>query len=227
MDLHSNIFIVRIYNILTNYMVSFIETIKDKKVALVGPSSYLKGKNLGKEIDSYDIIIKINNFEKLPAKDYGKKMDILSFNFYTHIPNQLIKTRDTTLIIAAHNFDNYPENKKKFEQSKKQYHEIPHQLYPYNSLDEYFHTKCEYRNWKTSGFFTVCLLLNNLNIVHSLTIFGVDFCFNSYNSDYGVVNMGPHNMEREVKLFKEMFLKFKDTNKIHIHDKKFLKYLLS
>lgn len=210
----------------SNYMELFIETIKDKKIALVGPSCYLKGKNLGKVIDSYDVVIKINNFEKLSAKDYGNKVDILSFNFYKQCPNESIKTRDTTLIIAAHSFNNFPVNNRCFEHSKKQYSVIPHELYPYDSLDEYFRTKCNNGRWKSSGFFLICLLLNNIDIVHSLTLFGVDFCFNSYSPDYGIISIGPHNMDKEVKLFMEMYDKFKGSNKIHIHDKEFLKYLL-
>ena len=58
------------------------DIIKDKRVALVGPSSSLDNKNMGELIDSYDIIIKINRFQDLSSKDCGKRMDILFSTFY-------------------------------------------------------------------------------------------------------------------------------------------------
>ena len=50
-------------------------------VALVGPSNFLHNKKLGKLIDSYDVVIKVNNFHILPSIDYGKKTDILFHNY--------------------------------------------------------------------------------------------------------------------------------------------------
>lgn len=62
---------------------SFPELIKGKKVIFVCPSLILKGKKLGKWIDSFDIVVRTNNF--FPVKpefqlDYGSKCDILYVN---------------------------------------------------------------------------------------------------------------------------------------------------
>ncbi len=57
--------------------------IKDKKVAIVGPSQYLIGLKLGRLIDGYDIIIRTNNSYQIPTEyhvDYGSTCDILCVN---------------------------------------------------------------------------------------------------------------------------------------------------
>lgn len=54
-----------------------LELIKDKNIAIVGPSSSLDNKNMGELIDSHNIVIKINRFQDLSPKDCGKRMDIL------------------------------------------------------------------------------------------------------------------------------------------------------
>ena len=38
----------------------FSKLVKNKRVILVGPAPYLKGKGLGKQIDSYDVVVKMN-----------------------------------------------------------------------------------------------------------------------------------------------------------------------
>jgi len=59
--------------------------IENKKVALVGPAPNLVNQNNGELIDSYDVVIRVNQkFDLSPdqEKDYGSKTDILigSFN---------------------------------------------------------------------------------------------------------------------------------------------------
>ena len=59
--------------------------VKDKKVAIIGPAPYLKGKNLGDTLEEADIICRINEF--MPPnelhKDYGSRTDIMFHNFGT------------------------------------------------------------------------------------------------------------------------------------------------
>ena len=61
----------------------YTKFIKGKSVAIVGPNTNLKGKGLGKYIDSFDIVVRHNTvFEFLPftpeyKKDYGSRTDIL------------------------------------------------------------------------------------------------------------------------------------------------------
>ena len=52
------------------------EYLKDKKVAFVGPAPYMIGKAKGPEIDSYDVVVRIQH--GIPNKeDYGTKTDII------------------------------------------------------------------------------------------------------------------------------------------------------
>ena len=68
----------------------FINLIKDKRVALIGPGEYVC-KELddthGKYIDSFDLVVKVNNMIKLPdvnlEKYYGKRIDILISSLWT------------------------------------------------------------------------------------------------------------------------------------------------
>tara|TARA_Y100001963_G_scaffold160067_1_gene267546 strand:+ start:2408 stop:3154 length:747 start_codon:yes stop_codon:yes gene_type:complete len=58
---------------------SFVE---GKRVAVVGPGGYLTGKNQGRLIDSYDVVIRPNSFS-IPMelrKDYGSRTDIMFHN---------------------------------------------------------------------------------------------------------------------------------------------------
>jgi len=52
---------------------------KNKSVALVGPSPHLEGKSLGKLIDKYDIVVRINELgiSKKNFKDYGKRSNVV------------------------------------------------------------------------------------------------------------------------------------------------------
>jgi hypothetical protein len=56
------------------------EYLSDKRVAIVGPASYLLGLNIGKTIDSYDIIVRVNrglDVITLYSDDIGTKTNIL------------------------------------------------------------------------------------------------------------------------------------------------------
>lgn len=56
---------------------SYAEYLKGKRVVLVGPAGYLKGRGRGEEIDAYDVVVKMNWGETLPAADYGARTDVL------------------------------------------------------------------------------------------------------------------------------------------------------
>jgi len=53
----------------------------DKKVIIVAPSPHLIDKNLGEQIDSYDIIVRTNNSYLIDRpEDYGSRTDMLFIN---------------------------------------------------------------------------------------------------------------------------------------------------
>lgn len=57
------------------------ELLSGKTVAIVGPAAYLKGSGVGKEIDSYDFVVRFNKYTDIkdifPNEDYGDRCDIL------------------------------------------------------------------------------------------------------------------------------------------------------
>ena len=61
--------------------------IENKRIAYVCPSPHLKGKGLGKLIDSYDLVVRINQAYEMPEsdwEDYGSKTDIVINCFNEH-----------------------------------------------------------------------------------------------------------------------------------------------
>ena len=59
---------------------NYAEIIRDKTIAIVGPASYLENSKLGKEIDSYDLVVRINRGIELIenySSDIGFRTDIL------------------------------------------------------------------------------------------------------------------------------------------------------
>lgn len=64
---------------------TFENYIKGKNVIIVGPAENIKGKRLGVDIDSYDVVIRTNGahaiIEKY-AEDYGRRCDVLYTNHF-------------------------------------------------------------------------------------------------------------------------------------------------
>lgn len=58
----------------------FAKLIKNKKIIYVGPSPHLRGQGMGSFIDSFDLVIRINQAFEIPEsdwEDYGSRTDIL------------------------------------------------------------------------------------------------------------------------------------------------------
>ena len=57
---------------------------KNKSVVMVGPSSYLEGSKMGRIIDSFDVVVRINNihdnFNESLNNDFGKRTDVVYFD---------------------------------------------------------------------------------------------------------------------------------------------------
>ena len=58
-----------------------LKLFSNKRVALVGPSPHLIGKNVGNEIDKYDIVCRVNEVHPTGyEKDYGNRTDVVFHN---------------------------------------------------------------------------------------------------------------------------------------------------
>lgn len=80
---------------------SFLSLIKGKSVCIIGPSPHLEGLGMGEFFDSFDIVIRPNNFhiDKELHKDYGSITDIMFHNFgQSFMPGlkNLIKTHSSS-----------------------------------------------------------------------------------------------------------------------------------
>jgi hypothetical protein len=74
-----------------NNRKDFFTYVNNKKVIIVGPAQYLNGKGMGKFIDSYDIIVRLNNsypIKKESFADLGSRTDVL---FHTGAINTTLK----------------------------------------------------------------------------------------------------------------------------------------
>jgi hypothetical protein len=65
----------------------FKKLLEKKRVCLVGPAEYIDKEfvNHGQVIDSYDVVIRVNNFiniDKSLVKNYGKKLDVLIISLW-------------------------------------------------------------------------------------------------------------------------------------------------
>jgi hypothetical protein len=62
-----------------NYPANIADLIKNKKIALVGPASYMEGLSLGNMIDNHDIVVRINRgieSTKQHSQDIGERTDV-------------------------------------------------------------------------------------------------------------------------------------------------------
>jgi hypothetical protein len=69
----------------------FFKYVNNKKVIIVGPAQYLDGSGMGKFIDSYDIVVRLNNsypIKKESFVDLGSRTDVL---FHTGAVNTTLK----------------------------------------------------------------------------------------------------------------------------------------
>ena len=74
----------------------YINFVKDKNVIIVGSAGYLMNQNKGEWINSFDIVVRINN--SIPIEfpnDYGKRTDILYHILFKHANITKNKKRDT------------------------------------------------------------------------------------------------------------------------------------
>ena len=211
-----------------------LDIIKNKQIAIVGPSSSLIDKKMGKIIDNFDVVIRINRFcdRVLSIEDYGEKVDILFFNFI-HIPNNRILKYNPKLIVSARppraergskRISNYKSNYKK---SIELYKNIKHEEYPEKDIPSQLNQIIDNGKMKTSGFCVIFLLIHYIDLMESLTIFGIDFCFNKYNPKYNYWHFSGHSFDEELILFKKLITNLceKKKQKIIIKDEQFLKYL--
>jgi len=165
---------------------------QNKKVIIVGPSSYLEDKKSGKFIDSFDLVVRINNLHDINnfklVEDLGTKTDIIyfdgsmdqsRFNDYIKCSPKLLKCT-------------YPESEWFFEERCKTNVSGLKNFFNIEVIDNKIYCKLKSslnKNLKVrpnSGLIAIVDLLKFP--IKELYVTGIDFYRNSYSSyhpDYG------------------------------------------
>ena len=70
----------------------FKQLIENKRVCIIGPAEYVdkEFENQGKIIDSYDVVVRVNNFINIDEslfKNFGRRTDILITSLWYHLAN--------------------------------------------------------------------------------------------------------------------------------------------
>jgi len=204
-----------------------LNILKDANVAIVGPSSYLQGMGMGEHIDSFDLVVRINNLHESDDKhvnsDFGKRTDIIYYDGSFNSDRLSSYTRSNPKYIVC----SYPECEWFFESRcregfntvKSQFESRIVQCDFYNKLKLDLDSNLKVR--PNSGLIAILDLLSFP--LKSLFITGIDFYRNSYAShhpDYGNIDLKTvktifkkgdgddvHDINKQFKYFKKVFKK--------------------
>lgn len=196
--------------------------IKGKRIALVGPASYMEGSNYGKEIDSHDIVVRINRgIESIEAyqKDIGRRTDV----FYSCLieraqqtgvldPEELKNKYNIKYVVAP------PDSNMKGLSSKTVFHSLVdknkvkkiNKLIPVSIVSHEFHTKlaknvdCK----PNTGFMAIYDLLR-MN-PEQLSIYGFSFYLD------GFITGQKSGVENEKKCTEQEFADMAFNSKRHV-----------
>lgn len=196
-----------------------MKELENKKVIIVGPSSYLENRKMGNFIDSYDIVVRINNLHDTTnsqlVDDFGKQTDLIYYDgSTTNTRLQSYIDCNPLEIICT-----YPETEWFFKSRCANNVNTFHSHLNGRVIDEELYTDLKYdldNNMKTrpnSGLIAIVDLLTFP--IAELYITGIDFYRNSYSTyhpDYG---------KTELESIKEIFKKG-DAGDVHDINKQFM-----
>lgn len=199
-------------------MNKFIEKIKNKRVAIIGPADYVNkelDETHGDYINSFDTVIRLNSMIKFPRdeleKYYGKKFDILFSSFWPFndakefIKGELNKSRNlyldsykdisnNLLIYDYHDRQFHKEyilNKFKNFFNRKKNFTFVSTIYKIHYLMKLFNLK------KTPTTGLACILTCLLNKPKELYISGITFyqdkIYNGYYDKYFLITNQEYN----------------------------------
>lgn len=78
---------------------------ESKSIAIIGNASYLFDSNYGKQIDNFDVVVRINKgYLNLSNKHQGSKTDVLAYNNYAMIDRHLDLVKNYKLIHMSEKF---------------------------------------------------------------------------------------------------------------------------
>ena len=163
--------------------------LKDKTVALVGPSESISGTNKGHIIDKFDIVVRLNKSLPLPSKlasDIGTKTDILYNSLNTSdYPGQnkfypeLLQKNNCKFLCCP-----YPFSNSIFKPDILSYLQKYHFTTPFRIMNEKLFYQLQ-NMLHTRPYTGTCAITDLLNYpIKYLYITGVDFYLTKYYEEY-------------------------------------------
>ena len=143
---------------------SFIKLLKNKNVAIVGNAPSEIGKNKGEEIDSADLVIRINNYQITGyEKDYGSKTDIWIRGFGAQDIKDYTKSNKYQFAGIAGDYIHIPLYWA--FQLENLYRDLVIENIQTGYISPYYYQKLrsEYDLDPTTGFSTIYTLLNTIS----------------------------------------------------------------
>tara|TARA_B100001250_G_scaffold169750_1_gene146204 strand:+ start:37686 stop:38429 length:744 start_codon:yes stop_codon:yes gene_type:complete len=215
--------------------------LEGKSIAIVGPSPHLTNLGLGKRIDSYDIVIRINEIlSKKSSKDYGSKNDLIFVNlnddfldaFKGMVELNLDKVKDVSLFVSPRNSLHIStENRFELDEKKnvfKQYKKL-------NLNNDFYHIgdeknkelESKVTSYPSTGLLAL-MLISEVNFselyVCGFSFYSTSFAYSPerteiYNSrNHQVSNISGHDMLTEINYLREHFPKNKNIKVDKIFD---------
>lgn len=188
--------------------------LKGKKVAIVGNGPYEIGKKSGKEIDSHDIVIRMNNYViEGFEEDYGTKEDIWIFGFGG--PNTKDRSLEKNYLYVGMTGD-YTYLPLLFDfQLDRLYRDMFERKINIGTIDPviYRNLRYKYSIEPSTGFY----------IIYTLIKWGIDFdvygfsflepiyydenyfLVDYFKNDTGIIPYQPHSVNEEVRLLSNWF----------------------
>ena len=206
----------------------FLNFIKNKSVAIVGPAEISTSEDISSKIDAHDVVVRINTYHSIIGKkNYGSKVDVVCYSMWTkmgRIPIIDIKNSPVWILNTHKLIYNKVNNKDNFYKSITTYPTINHSIFP----------EKEYKTFPTSGFCVVDQFLDFLknNYIKQLSIYGISFNLNSYNKYYNVKTdssdkTSHHDYEVERNYIKELYklLTIEEKQRLFIHSEALVEFL--
>lgn len=195
---------------------------KNKNIIIVGPSSYLEDMGQGSFIDSFDLVVRINNIHNLNnsklVEDLGKKTDIIYFD--GSMNNQRFK--DYSICSPKLVKCTYPESEWFYQDRCKTNVSVLKKHFNTEVIDSkhYNHLKSnlssDLKTRPNSGLIAITDILSYP--INQLYITGIDFyrsSYSTYHPDYGGVDLATvkkifrggdngdvHDINKQFKYFK-------------------------
>jgi len=176
--------------------------VKGKNVIIVGPAGYLQGQGRGKEFDSYDVVVRLNQSRPI-SDDYGSRTDIL-YCFATEMdaeyyndPEKFVQD-GVKIINITHSVPPWCNKLKKtfLEENKKlRYKGLKIHI---NGPDEKFYKQVYSECGTKPNTGTVAMAHLLKSSVKSLTVVGIDMFSTKHYDGYSTRGVGAHDFDKQM-----------------------------